>query len=460
VFDAECREHRYIEGCARDVAHLYGFEEVMTPVLERTNVFSRTLGDESDVVGKEMYTFVDKSNESLSLRPESTAGVMRALLHSRIGKLRSRPEKLFYSGPMFRRERPQKGRLRQFHQIGVELCGSHQAAADVEVILLGEALLQTLGLETSEPGGGDDGKKGAILELQVNTLGDAKSRASYETALAEYFMEHKEELSGISRDRLDRGAVLRILDSKESKDRVVVDGAPGMDAYLTAAALGRFEEVCDGLRNSRVPFVVNSRLVRGLDYYSHTAFEFVVSSSCGVAIESSRGQAVLAGGRYDGLSSLLGAKRKVDGVGWAMGTERAQLLRRDLGLADSSDRGLPSIVVAAVRPSADSDVSERELQRFVDHVCNRLRSIESPAWRVHRQFEVAPMSKLFKQATKTYEADALVVVGERELRSGDGCVSIKNFRADRLDISVPLEHLVSSLSMGLMGSNDGAMTAS
>jgi len=265
-------------------------------------VFARTLGDTSDVVTKEMYTFDDRGGDSITLRPENTAGVCRALITN--GLTQSLPQKVFYAGPMFRYERPQKGRYRQFHQIGAELIGPAEPLADAEMIALGWHILQALGIA------GD-----TVLEL--NTLGDVASRAAYRDALVAYFGAHRDALSADSRDRLERNP-LRILDSKDAGDRALMADAPTIAAALTSDAAGFYDAVRQHLDAMRVPFRENPRIVRGLDYYNHTAFEFVTDKL------GAQGT-VLGGGRYDGLVAQMGGP-DVPAVGWAGGIDRLAML--------------------------------------------------------------------------------------------------------------------------------------
>jgi histidyl-tRNA synthetase len=295
------RFHR-VADTARRVAATYGFDEWQTPIFEDTRVFARTLGETSDVVMKEMYTFPDRGGDSLTLRPEGTAGVCRALVTN--GLTQSLPQKVFYAGPMFRYERPQKGRYRQFHQIGTELIGPAEPLADAEVIACGWSILETLGVA-------------ADTVLELNTLGDKDSRDAYRTALVAYFTEHKAALSEDSLNRLERNP-MRILDSKDDKDRRIVANAPTIQPYLTEAAATFYAKLQDHLTRFRVPFVENPRIVRGLDYYGHTAFEFVTSKL------GAQGT-VMAGGRYDGLVQEMGGPA-TPAVGWAAGIERLAML--------------------------------------------------------------------------------------------------------------------------------------
>ena len=296
------RRHRQVVETARAAAELYGFAEIATPIFEFTEVFSRPIGETSDIISKEMYSFIDRGGEEITLRPENTAGVVRAVLSD--GLIQNAPLKFFYSGPMFRYERPQKGRFRQFHQIGVELIGVAQAQADIEVIALGSRILDALGI-----------RQRTVLEL--NTLGDQASRAAYREALISYFSSRLSELSEDSRRRLERNP-LRIFDSKEETDQRVSTEAPVFENFMNTASGDFFARVRDGLDRLGISYRLNSRLVRGLDYYSHTAFEFVTSDL------GAQGT-VIGGGRYDGLVQMMGGP-PTSGVGWAGGIERLAML--------------------------------------------------------------------------------------------------------------------------------------
>lgn len=296
------RRHQFVVDTARRIAANYGYDEWSTPVFEDTRVFARSLGETSDVVMKEMYSFTDRGGEQITLRPEATAGVCRALLTN--GLTQSLPQKVFYSGPMFRYERPQKGRYRQFHQIDIEVLGSAEPLADAEVIACGWDILQALGVA-------DD------TVLEVNTLGDRDSRNAYRAALVEYFSAQKDKLSEDGLSRLDRNP-LRILDSKDERDKRLVAQAPTIEQYLTAPAAEFYARLKQHLRHFGVPFVENPRIVRGLDYYGHTAFEFVTSRL------GAQGT-VMGGGRYDGLVEEMGGP-PTPAVGWAAGVERLGML--------------------------------------------------------------------------------------------------------------------------------------
>lgn len=293
---------RHVVDTARHAAGLFGYREMATPIFEFTEVFARSMGETSDVVSKEMYSFTDKGGEGLTLRPEYTAGICRAFISN--GLQQHVPLKTFAWGPMFRFERPQKGRQRQFHQIDIEVLGSAEPQADVEVIAVAAEILRRLGILDK-------------CMLELNTLGDPESRAGYREALVQYFAGHVDKLSEDSRKRLDKNP-LRILDSKDEGDRRLVANAPLIQDFLTPAASDFFKALQDGLGTAGVAFKVSPRLVRGLDYYTHTAFEFTTD------MLGAQGT-VLAGGRYDGLIEQLGGK-STPGIGWAGGIERLVLL--------------------------------------------------------------------------------------------------------------------------------------
>ncbi|MCL6609615.1 MAG: histidine--tRNA ligase [Geminicoccaceae bacterium] len=335
LFGEELRRHRVVAETGRKIAERWGYQDIVTPIFEHTEVFARSLGDVSDIVTKEMYTFTDRGGESITLRPENTAGVCRAVIS--LGLWQQLPVKLFYYGPMFRYERPQKGRLRQFHQIGIECIGAPEPLADAEVIAAGAHTLEALGV-----------LEATVLEL--NTLGDLDSRARYRDALVGYLRAHETRLSADSRLRLERNP-LRILDSKDEGDRAIVAGAPLLHDFLNEPSRTFYARVKEALDRLAVCYVENPRLVRGLDYYTHTAFEFTTTRL------GAQG-AVLAGGRYDGLVKTLGGP-DVPGVGWAAGVERLALL---LGEAPPPVR--PVAIVPIGEPAeAEAWVLARDLRR-------------------------------------------------------------------------------------------------
>ncbi|WP_159980720.1 MULTISPECIES: histidine--tRNA ligase [unclassified Novosphingobium] len=318
IFGAEAEAFAHVVETFERVRKLYRFRRVEMPVFEKTAVFSRSLGETTDVVSKEMYSFEDRGGESLTLRPEFTAGIARAYLTD--GWKQFAPLKVATHGPLFRYERPQKGRYRQFHQIDAEVIGAAEPMADVELLVMADQLLKELGIA-----GG--------VTLQLNTLGDAASRDAWRAALVEYFRDHKDALSEDSQDRLERNP-LRILDSKDPRDKPFTADAPKIDDFLSGEAQDFFGAVTQGLEAASVDFVRAPALVRGLDYYRHTAFEFVTDRL------GAQGT-VLGGGRYDGLMGALGGP-ETPAVGWAAGIERLAMLVADAG--QSSEPALTAIL--------------------------------------------------------------------------------------------------------------------
>ena len=316
------RRHRRVSETARKLAALYGFDELVIPIFEFTEVFARPIGEHTDIVAKEMYSLKDRGGEDLSLRPEFTAGVVRAALSN--GLTQATPLKFFSTGPVFRYERPQKGRFRQFHQINCELLGIAQPQADIELIALARRILTALGISER-------------VVLELNTLGDPASRTVYRDALVAYFSEHRSRLSEDSQRRLDTNP-LRILDSKDPGDIRINEDAPAFDRYLNDTSRDFFAQVRDGLDRLGIEYRLNPRLVRGLDYYTHTVFEFVTTDL------GAQGT-VLAGGRYDGLVELMGGP-EMAGVGWAAGIERLAMLiaeppppKRPIALVPMGEQG-------------------------------------------------------------------------------------------------------------------------
>jgi histidyl-tRNA synthetase len=329
IFGEEQRRFAAVLDAFERIRGLYCFQRLEIPVFEATGVFARSMGETSDVVSKEMYSFEDRGGDSITLRPEFTAGIARAYITE--GWQQYAPLKLATSGAVFRYERPQKGRFRQFHQIDAEIIGAAEPAADVEMLVLADQLLHELGIAEG-------------VTLQLNTLGDAETRDAWRAALVAHFEKHRGDLSEDSLARLDKNP-LRILDSKDPSDRPIADSAPDIDAFLTQEAAAFFKAVTDGLDAAGVQWTRNSRLVRGLDYYRHTAFEFVTDRL------GAQGT-VLAGGRYDGLIGALGGP-ETPGVGWAAGVERLAMLidepaaeKPDVMLAVEDDRAIGLGVLA------------------------------------------------------------------------------------------------------------------
>jgi histidyl-tRNA synthetase len=309
IFGAEAVAFAHVVETFERIRKLYRFRRIEMPVFEKTAVFSRSLGETTDVVSKEMYSFEDRGGESLTLRPEFTAGIARAYLTN--GWHQHAPLKVATHGPLFRYERPQKGRYRQFHQLNSEIIGAGEPQADVELLVMADQLLKELGIA--------DG-----VTLQLNTLGDGPSREAWRTALVEYFRDHRAALSEDSQERLERNP-LRILDSKDPRDKPFTADAPRIDDYLSAEAQDFFGKVTQGLDAASVEFVRAPALVRGLDYYRHTAFEFIPELGSPAAEKMGSQSTLLGGGRYDGLIETLGGPH-TPAVGWAAGIERLAML--------------------------------------------------------------------------------------------------------------------------------------
>ena len=308
IFGAEAEAFAFVVETFERVRKLYRFRRVEMPVFERTEVFARSIGETTDIVSKEMYSFLDRDDESLTLRPEFTAGIARAYITN--GWQQHAPVKLATHGPLFRYERPQKGRYRQFHQLDAEIIGAGEPQADVELLALADQLLRELGITG--------------VTLQLNTLGDADSRDAWRTALVEYFRAVKGELSEDSQERLEKNP-LRILDSKDRRDQAFLADAPKIDQFLSNEALRFFDDVKSGLDAAGVAYNRAESLVRGLDYYRHTAFEFVPDEGSAAAAALGSQSTVLGGGRYDGLMESLGGPH-TPAVGWAAGIERLAML--------------------------------------------------------------------------------------------------------------------------------------
>ena len=390
---------RHVEETARVVAGRYGYGEIATPIFEFTEVFARTLGDTSDVVTKEMYSFDDRGGESLTLRPEGTAGVARAFISN--GLAQSLPLRFFYRGPMFRYERPQKGRQRQFHQVGVELLGIADPLGDAEIICLGADLLDALGL-------------GGKVTLLLNSLGDSASRAAYRDKLVAYLEGHRGRLSADSLQRLERNP-LRVLDSKDEQDRAVVAEAPILTDSLNDESRRFFDAVRNALDGAGVAYRVDPRLVRGLDYYGHTAFEFVTDAL------GAQGT-VLAGGRYDGLIKQMGGP-PTPGTGWAAGVERLAMLSGE--------------TPPAARPLAIVALGEAA-QAAAFALAHRLRRA---GFAVDMAYS-GNMGRRLSRANKV-GARAAIILGEDEL--GRGAAGVRDMESG-VQEEVPLASLETFLS--------------
>lgn len=362
------------------ISEKYCYQQIETPIFEFAEVFTKPLGKTSDIVTKENYIFKDRSEDELMLRPEGTSGVVRAFLNA--GLTQDIPKRYSYYGPMFRYERPQKGRLRQFKQFGIECIGINNSMADVEVISLGHAFLEKLNILDK-------------INLKINTLGDGETRLRYRKALVDYLNDYKSELSNESIKRLSENP-LRILDSKNETDKKILINAPNIIDYLNEVSQERFEKVCSGLSALKIKYQIDKNLVRGLDYYCHTAFEFITSDL------GSQGT-VLAGGRYDGLAKMLGGVDTA-GVGWAAGIDRLSLM------INEEFANKPDLVLMAV-----SENLEPLLMPIMKKLVDKGLKVEI--------LITGNMSKKFKRANKV-DASYAIILGEEELSKN--IIKLKN----------------------------------
>ncbi|HEX6995025.1 MAG TPA: histidine--tRNA ligase [Gammaproteobacteria bacterium] len=398
-----------LETAAAALFKAYDYHRIRIPVLEKTELFRRSIGEATDIVEKEMYTFEDRGGDSLTLRPEATAGIVRACLTH--GLLHNRQQKLWCSGPMFRREKPQKGRYRQFHQLSVEALGYAEPEIDAELIVLSARLWRALGV--------------SHVALELNSIGTPESRAGYRDVLVEYFSAHKDRLDEDSLRRLDRNP-LRILDSKNPDMAELIAGAPVISEYLDEGSRDHFERLQELLTDAGIPFKINPRLVRGLDYYTRTVFEWVTDR---LGAQS----AVCAGGRYDGLVAQLGG-RDTPAVGWALGVERVvELLRLDAGASDVP--GPDVFVVSAGDAARRAGFSAAEALR--DAVPGISVSIGAPS---------AGFKAQFRRADKSGARFALII-GEDEVAAKK--YGLKPLRTDEPQLTLSLDEVVRQLSSAL-----------
>ncbi len=393
---------RFVEATAHALSLLYGYGEIETPIFEFSEIFHRTLGETSDVVSKESYTFQDRGGDSITLRPEGTAGVARAFVSE--GMAQSLPLKFYYYGPMFRYERPQKGRYRQFKQLGVEYLGVESPLADVECITMAWDLLNKIGIA---------GK----CHLEINTLGDAESRANYRKALVTYFTQHQEKLSADSKIRLNKNP-LRILDSKDDGDRALIANAPALHEHLNEASKKFFDDLLKGIKILGIPYEINQKLVRGLDYYCHTVFEFVTT-------ELGAQGSVLGGGRYDGLIEIMGGP-KTPGIGWAAGVDRLS----DLVPLEKYQK---HEVFLAIIPA--DDIGETEALKIAHKL--RLNGFKSEI------LISGKMSKRFQRADKIGATHALIL-GENEVSAHS--IAVKNLKSG-LQENLSLDELMKKIKI-------------
>ena len=399
IYGSEGRAHHHVMNTAAAVSRAYGYDRMDTPVFEQVEVFNRPLGETSDVVTKEMYDFETKGGDHVVLRPENTAGVVRSVISN--GLTHDLPGRYFYAGPMFRYERPQAGRYRQFTQIGVELIGPEQPAADVDVIACGWQILSDLGLTDH-------------ITVHLNTLGDTESRNAYRTELVAYFQDHKDQLSEDSLARLDKNP-LRILDSKDEGDRALLPASPKFVDHLNGASQDHYGAVKEGLENLGLPYKHDDTLVRGFDYYCHTAFEFITEQL------GAQGT-VLGGGRYDGLSKLLGGPQMA-GVGWAAGVDRLAML-----MGEAPDEAAP---IAFVPLGAEA---EKLAQKLVF-------DLRAAGVMVDMNYS-GNMKKRLTRANKV-QAKVTIILGEDEINAGHALVRDMQSGEQR---EVALDALVSELA--------------
>lgn len=400
---------RYLERVVQEIVESYGYAEIRLPLLEYTELFKRSIGEVTDIVEKEMYTFPDRNNESLTLRPEATAGMVRAGMTN--GLLHNQKQKLWTVGPMFRYEKPQQGRYRQFYQFDVEAFGHAGPDVDAEMIIMSARLWRRLGISN--------------IELQINSLGTPEARVRYRGELVEYFSSVKSQLDEDSIRRLGQNP-LRILDSKNPDMQAIVDDAPVMSDYLDDESSAHFEGLKALLDAAKVSYTVNPRLVRGLDYYSRTVFEWVTDAL------GSQG-AVCAGGRYDGLVEKLGG-RATPAIGWAMGIERFVALY--LASGGEAATTTSDVYIAAL----GSGTLERAFS-----LAEELRD-SIPGIQVDMNLGGGSFKSQMKRADKS-GADYALILGEQEL--ADGCIGVKPMRSTEEQSSVALDELAGTLATKL-----------
>ncbi|NYS48810.1 histidine--tRNA ligase [Streptococcus danieliae] len=399
ILPGESRKWQFVEARAREIFGRYRFEEIRTPHFEHYEVISRSVGDTTDIVSKEMYDFYDKGDRHITLRPEGTAPVVRSYVENKLFAPEvQKPVKLFYMGSMFRYERPQAGRLREFHQIGVEAFGSSNPATDIEVIAMAADFFRELGLTG--------------IRLHLNSLGTPQVRATYRQALIDYLLPHKESLSADSQRRLEENP-LRVLDSKEKADQALVEGAPSILDYLDEESQAHLDQVRGLLDALGIDYVMDPRMVRGLDYYNHTIFEFITEVK-GADLT------VCAGGRYDGLVTYFGGPETA-AFGFGLGVERLLLLLEAQGVELP---GLPALDVYVATLGAEVNQAATLL----------VQSLRRQGLTVEREYLNRKLKAQFKAADQ-FAAKALITLGESELASGQ--VVVKNNQTrEQLEVSL------------------------
>ena len=409
IIGEEANAFNYIENLLKQICELFAYNEVRPPVLEHTDLFVRGVGESSDVVRKEMYTFLDKAERSVTLRPEFTAGIMRLIIQNKLLNTNELPLKTYYVGPVFRYERPQLGRYRQFTQFGVEAVGNNTPELDVETIVLAYTILTSLNLEN--------------VSVKVNTIGDEESRNNYRTALKDYFGKYLDQMCPDCHSRYELNP-LRILDCKVPEDQKIVAGAPKMKDYLSNNAKERFNKVLKLLDEMEIPYEVDDTLVRGLDYYSETVYEFHYVSSTG----NDYG-AIGAGGHYGGLVKEVGGP-DVAGVGFSFGIDRLYSVLRDDGLLP---KGLDNPIEIYVMPMGEV-AKPLAMQTAA--------ALRISGYRVDMCFEEAKLGNMFKRAERK-GAQFAVIIGENEVNNQE--VIVKNL-ATTEQKSVPISELIEKIS--------------
>lgn len=403
ILPLEAAKWQYVENLARETFKKYNYGEIRTPMFEHYEVISRSVGDTTDIVTKEMYDFYDKGDRHITLRPEGTAPVVRSFVENKLFAPEvQKPVKLYYIGSMFRYERPQAGRLREFHQIGVECFGSKNPATDVETIAMAYQLFGDLGIQD--------------VTLHLNTLGSPESRAAYRQALIDYLTPLKETLSKDSQRRLDENP-LRVLDSKEKEDKLAVENAPSILDYLDEESQAHFDAVRDMLETLGIPYVIDTNMVRGLDYYNHTIFEFITK------VDKAE-LTICAGGRYDGLVEYFGGP-ETPGFGFGLGLERLLLILEKQGIELPVDSQM-DVYIAVLGEGANSKALEL------------VQALRQQGLTAERDYLGRKIKAQFKSAD-SFKVRTVITLGESEVESGQ--VTIKN-NASRQEITVRLNELM------------------
>lgn len=407
ILPGEAAKWQYLENVARETFKKYHYGEIRTPMFEHYEVISRSVGDTTDIVTKEMYDFHDKGDRHITLRPEGTAPVVRSFVENKLFAPEvQKPVKLYYIGSMFRYERPQAGRLREFHQIGVECFGSANPASDVETIAMASHLFETLGIKD--------------MTLHLNSLGNPSSRAAYRQALIDYLTPMREQLSKDSQRRLDENP-LRVLDSKEVEDKVAVENAPSILDYLDEESKAHFEAVQEMLTTLNIPFVIDTNMVRGLDYYNHTIFEFMTK------VEGSD-LTICAGGRYDGLVSYFDGP-ETPGFGFGLGLERLLLILEKQGITLPIEEPM-DVYLAVLGEAANSKALAL------------VQAIRKQGFTAERDYLGRKIKAQFKSAD-SFNAKTIITLGESEVETGK--VIIKNNQT-REEMEVSLEEITSNFA--------------